>query len=62
MPTIPILGRAGTVALAIGIWNPKSQLVRDIGMAAAAIAGYGLGTTGQVAGDYDGAHGLAAEL
>lgn len=53
MPTVPILGRAGTVAL-VGFFAQKKgfggQLVKDITIAAAVIAGYQLGRTGHIAG------------
>lgn len=59
IPTVPILGRAGTVALACHFARKQggfasSQLVRDLGMAAAVIAGYQLGSTGKISGDVDG--------
>ena len=58
MPTMPIIGRAGTVALAAYLLTRRggigaSGIVRDIGIAAAVIAGYQLGKTGKVAGDGD---------
>jgi len=56
IPTIPVLGRAGTVAVICHFIGKqggmgRSQLVRDVGMAAAVIAGYQLGGTGKIAGD-----------
>lgn len=51
MPRVPGIGRSGTVALAMYFFNPKMQLLRDVGIAAAAIAGYSFGETGTVAGD-----------
>lgn len=63
IPTIPILGKSGTIALAIYFFGPKKGIIRDAGIAAAAIAGYSLGREGQVSGTglYDDDHGLAAE-
>jgi hypothetical protein len=61
IPTIPALGRAGTIATAIAIWEPRNQIAQDVGIAAATIAGYSMGTTGAVVGDDDYDHGLAAE-
>lgn len=56
IPTIPLVGRAGTVAIAChfaqkqgGMFSGK--LVRDLGMASAVIAGYQLGSTGKISGD-----------
>lgn len=59
IPTIPILGRAGTVAVICHFARKQggmmgSSLVRDVGMAAAVIAGYQLGSTGKITGDVDG--------
>ena len=58
LPTLPVLGRAGTVALACHFLRKQGgfghgALVRDVGMAAAVIAGYQLGKTGKIAGDND---------
>jgi hypothetical protein len=54
LPTLPIVGRAGTVAIACYFLSRRGMgggLVRDVGMAAASIAGYQLGSTGKIAGD-----------
>ena len=51
IPKIPGIGRSGTVALAIYFLKPKSRLIQDIGIAAAAIAGASFGETGSVSGD-----------
>lgn len=50
MPRIPGIGQSGTVALAIYFWNPRNRLIQDIGIAAAAIAGYSFGESGTVSG------------
>jgi hypothetical protein len=51
LPTLPGVGRSGTVALAIYFLKPKNKLLQDLGVASAAIAGYTFGETGTVAGD-----------
>lgn len=51
IPRIPGIGRSGTVALAIYFLKPKSRLLQDVGIAAAAIAGASFGETGTVSGD-----------
>lgn len=51
IPRIPGIGRSGTVALAIYFLKPKSKLLQDLGIAAAAIAGSSFGETGTVSGD-----------
>jgi len=59
LPTLPIIGRAGTVALAghyIGkhLGGSLGGILRDTSIAAAAIAGYELGKDGKISGDDDG--------
>jgi len=61
MPRLPGIGRSGTVALAVYFLKPRNQILRDIGAAAAVIAGYSFGATGTVSGYDDDEHGLAAE-
>lgn len=53
LPRLPVVGRSGTVALAVYFLKPKSQMLRDMGIAAAAIAGASFGETGTVSGDVD---------
>lgn len=52
-PTLPIIGRAGTIALAAYYFGGKAKpgLMRDIALSGAAVAGYELGKTGKIAGD-----------
>lgn len=56
LPTLPMIGRSGTIAV-ISYFVAKnggmghSGIVKDVGIAAAAIAGYQLGSTGKVSGD-----------
>jgi hypothetical protein len=53
LPTVPILGRSGTIALGAYLLRShvKSPIVRDIALAAAAVAGNELGSTGTISGD-----------
>lgn len=51
LPRLPGIGRSGTVALAVYFLKPKNQILRDAGLAAAAIAGYSFGETGTISGD-----------
>lgn len=53
LPTVPLLGRSGTVAAVIYFLKPTSRWIQDIGIAAAAIAGQSFGMTGTVSGDAD---------
>lgn len=53
LPTIPALGRAGTVAAAVYFMKPSSTLLQDIGIAAAVVAGMSFGQTGTVQGHDD---------
>lgn len=61
LPTIPLIGKSGTVALAAYFFGGSHPIIKDIGIAAAAIAGYSLGKDGVISGDYDGVHGIAAQ-
>jgi hypothetical protein len=54
MPEIPVVGKSGTIAIACYFFGPRSGIVRDIGLAAASIAGYTFGKTGEVSGGYGG--------
>jgi hypothetical protein len=53
LPTVPILGRSGTIALGAYLLRShvRSPIVRDIALAAAAVAGNELGSTGTISGD-----------
>lgn len=73
LPTVPILGRAGTVGLACYFLSQRggmgnSGILRDIAFASAVLAGYQIGTTGKIQGDvmgeeYDDVSGsLAAQV
>lgn len=53
LPKIPGIGRSGTVAIAIYLLKPHNTILQDMGVAAAAIAGYSFGETGTVSGDDD---------
>lgn len=50
IPSLPLVGRKGAIALAIYMFRPKSRLIQDIGISAAAIAGYELGLKGSISG------------
>lgn len=57
LPTVPLLGRAGTIALGAYFLGKQgsgsSPIFRDVALAGAAIAGYQLGKEGKVSGDDD---------
>lgn len=67
LPTLPVLGRSGTIALAAYYFGKsRGGIVRDVAIASAVIAGFEIGTTGKIAGD-DGVvapqiHGVAAQV
>jgi hypothetical protein len=53
LPTIPVLGKAGTIA-AIAYFFSKGKgggIARDTAIAGASIAGYQLGSQGKISGD-----------
>lgn len=73
LPTVPVLGRAGTIALGAYFLSRQggigsSGIVRDVALAAAVVAGYQIGKTGKVAGDVEGdldgddVSGIAAQV
>lgn len=67
LPTVPLIGRKGTIALAAYFVARRggsfSHIARDVGLAAAAIAGNELGATGRVSGDVaPQVHGVAAQV
>jgi len=52
LPTLPVVGRAGTVAIAAYFFGgKKAGLARDICLAAATLAAYQLMHDGKIAGD-----------
>jgi hypothetical protein len=53
LPKLPGIGRSGTVALACYFLKPTNKILQDMGIAAAAIAGFSFGETGTVSGDDD---------
>jgi hypothetical protein len=53
LPQVPGLGRAGSVAALVYFLKPKSQLLQNVGIAAAVLAGHSFGATGTVAGEVD---------
>lgn len=61
IPTIPLLGKSGTIALAAYLFADKLPIAKDVGIAAAAIAGYSLGGTGRISGYFGDDHGLASQ-
>jgi hypothetical protein len=57
IPTIPVLGKAGTIAVAAHFFGKgKPGLVTDVRNAAAVVAAYEFGSKGSVSGD-DEPHG-----
>lgn len=65
LPTLPVIGRKGTIALACYYFSKGKghSLLRDVAIAASSIAGYELGTTGKISGDLaDQVHGVAAQV
>ncbi len=67
LPTIPLIGRKGTIAVIAYFVAKKggslAHIARDVGIAAAAISGYELGGTGKISGDVaDQVHGIASQV
>jgi hypothetical protein len=51
LPRLPGIGRSGTVAIAVALLKPRNEILRNVGIAAAAIAGYSFGESGTISGD-----------
>ena len=51
LPRLPGIGRSGTVAIAVALLKPSNPILRNVGVAAAAIAGYSFGESVWVCGD-----------
>ncbi len=51
IPTLPLVGRAGAIAIACLVFGKgRGGVISDLGKAAAVIAGYQFGTTGKISG------------
>jgi len=63
IPTVPMLGRAGTIAAVAYFFGKGQGIWGDVMVAAAAIAGYEMGSTGKIAGGQIASqvHGIAAQ-
>jgi hypothetical protein len=61
LPSLPIVGKKGAIAIAAYLLRGRHPIVQDVGMAAAAISGYELGKLGSISGDVMGG-GLAAQM
>lgn len=61
LPSIPLIGKKGAIAVAAHFLRGKHPIIGDIGMAAAAISGYELGKSGVISGDVMGG-GIAAQM
>jgi len=51
LPTIPMFGRKGTIAVAAYFLKPKEPWMQKVGLAAAAMAGYEFGKDGKISGE-----------
>lgn len=63
LPTLPIVGKKGAIAIGAYLLRGQSPILLDVALAAAAISGYQLGSTGKVSGDdEDSLDGVAAQM
>jgi hypothetical protein len=70
LPTVPIIGRKGTLALLAYYFSKgRGGIVRDIAIAGAVLSGYEMGATGKISGidgdvvpQISGMHGIAAQV
>lgn len=54
LPTVPAIGRKGTLAIAAYFWSRAGggKIARDVAVVSAALAGYEFGKQGEVSGAY----------
>lgn len=66
LPTMPLIGRAGTIAIGAyllsGRGGSMGTILRDVAIAGSVIAGYQLGKDGKVSGDDDVSGDLAEQV
>jgi hypothetical protein len=63
LPTLPLVGRAGSIAIAAYVFGKgRGGIIADVGRAAAVIAGYQFGTTGKISGIAPQISGIAAQV
>jgi len=63
LPTLPVVGRAGTIAVIAKMAIGKVPYAREVCMFAAGLAGYQMGTQGHVLGDVvPQVHGIASQV
>lgn len=51
IPALPGVGKSGAIAVACYFLAPRHPIIRDVGIAASAIAGYTFGLQGRISGD-----------
>ncbi len=64
LPSLPIVGKKGAIAIGAYLLRNQSPILVDVALAAAAISGYQLGSSGVISGSYDDddVSGLAAQM
>lgn len=63
LPRLPIVGKKGAIAIGAYLLRNQSPILLDVALAAAAISGYQLGSSGTVTGtDDEDVGGIAAQM
>lgn len=63
IPTLPLVGRAGAIAIGAYMFaKGRGGIIADVARAAAVIAGYQLGAQGKISGIPNQVHGIAAQV
>lgn len=62
LPTLPLVGKKGAIAILAYLFSNKHPAIGDVGLAAASISGYQLGSTGLISGGFDHVDGIAAQI
>jgi hypothetical protein len=53
IPSLPLVGRKGAIALGVYFMKPKNKIMQDVGVTAAGLSGYQLGKENKIDGDDD---------
>lgn len=53
IPTLPLIGRKGAIALAVYMFKPKNAILQDAGIAAATLSGYQFAKENKIDGPDD---------
>lgn len=62
LPTVPLLGRAGSIAALAYFFGAKHKIAQDVALAGSSVAGYELGKEGKISGVVGGHRTVGEQL